>query len=227
MLSACSPHPQASCPAKTCAPFSADFARFEMVVPRRPDLYLAEHLGPTEPVHITVCPHNQSRRINGGWYFVAPTGCEGFGGPFDNGGGVNTFVWQPKPTTQFSLLREKPLRARTPRAVPLLELGHQDDVHPFAVSEWYELSRLDGLGDKGFQTTDQGWPLAVCRMYPGQKGAVCDIGFLLDGAYVEAHAFTSFGSTVDLPNQAQVWELATELDQKLRALISDRRRNLH
>lgn len=81
--------------------------------------------------------------------------------------------------------------------------------------EAYELSRINVLApDARLTTTTEGWPLARCADHPlGNR--YCTIGFLIRGAFVEAHVFAEAGAPLD---QKQIWEVASAIDAKLRAL---------
>lgn len=127
------------------------------------------------------------------------------------------------PGASFSLLKERPLDGERPQPAELLPLSRGDprDVHNGSAhtAEEGALFRVRSKvwGDEPqLSTTDHGWPVADCDQHP-QGSVVCRFGFLVNGTPVVAQWFSprdQKGIT-----QVQVWDVATDIDRRVRRLI--------
>lgn len=189
------------------APFKARYADFSLDVPKRADLDQAQKVG--RGVSIRICDRHtyQAGQL--------PL-CEGLTAPVVNASGLQTFITEPRHGTRFEFLRERPRGVRDPASEPMVTIPDaRIDRSLDSGGEAYELSRIRVLNpDAPLTTTTQGWPLARCANHP-RGSRYCTIGFLIRGAFVEAHVFAELGEPLD---QKQIWDVASAVDAKLRAL---------
>lgn len=188
-------------------PFRARYAQFVLDVPDRADLYQARNH--SWGLVVSICDRHVSSA-------GMPPLCGDLTGPVVGQFGLKTFVTEPRPGKQFALLKERPQGVAAPPAAPLAAVpDDQIDTALGGPGEAYELSRLGVLDqDAVLSTTANQWPMAKCANHPlGNR--YCVIGFLIDGAFIEAHIFSEPGIALD---QKQVWDVASALDAKLRAL---------
>lgn len=191
------------------APFTATLGNLRLSVPDRPDLYQAKLSGGT--VIVRVCHHNGFRGSDD----LPATLCEGLSSPVVGQGGVHTFI-SSLPVIEYDLLTERPVITGAPNAAPLRDIPEDRINRQLGQgTEAYALSRVGFLVGDELQTTDHGWPVAACKTHH-RGGRYCVIGFLIEDAFVEARWFADEG--VEL-NQAELWEVASHLDTKLRGLI--------
>jgi hypothetical protein len=122
---------------------------------------------------------------------------------------------QPKAGTKFNLIKEQPADGTAPAPIPLLPIADNGiDRNILAGGEAYELTRLNMGGSNQWFTTSNGWPIAGCARDPrGQH--FCTVGFLVAGAFVEAHWFPE--RSIDLTQQ-DIWAVANAIDKKLTEL---------
>lgn len=119
----------------------------------------------------------------------------------------------------FRFLRERPMNANPPLNDPLVpvdalnEVARRSGMFKVEGYEGYALARIPMPNRQIYLTTAHDWPIASCSHEQGRGGA-CKFGFLINGAFVEVTNSIPYGRTV--PNQAELWRLATELDAKLR-----------
>lgn len=186
------------------APFDAMYADLVLNVPRRSDLFQAVKCG--RFFNTKICDRH---------VITTPVLCEALAPPLVGEFGVLTIVKQPRPGTRFKLLQERPSNLNSPEAKPMNAVSsNQIDSDLTSDGEAYELSRIWTISSKQLLTTDGNWPIAACDTHPlGTR--YCTVGFLIRGAFVEAQWFAESGVTLD---QAEVWNVATAVDAKLRAL---------
>jgi len=129
---------------------------------------------------------------------------------------------EPPADATFGLLKERPTQAERPDDVELLSLVDSRETRLGAASAAEESAllrvRSKVFGDEPqLSTTDRGWPIADCDQHP-QGGIGCRFGFLIDGIPVVAQ----WVSPVDRKGvtQAQVWDVASDVDRRVRRLIS-------
>ncbi len=191
------------------APFRAEVGQLTLNVPERPDFYQARQ--DDGAVRIRVCNREAYYRT----YERPVPGCDGLAKPIVNLYGVWTLIRRHR-VDRYDLIRERP-DLPPPEPVPLIDIpeGRIDrDIR--GSGEAYPLSRLDTLDpEQRLQTTSRGWPVAACSIAP-QGHRYCSIGFLIEDAFVEAQWHAEAGVRLD---QAEVWAVATALDQKIRALV--------
>ena len=142
--------------------------------------------------------------------------------------GTWTRLTEPSAGSEFSLLKERPPSAARPQDIELLPLSGGDHrAIRFASPEYAEDSALLRVrskvwgDDPQLSTTDRGWPVADCDQHPA-GGVGCRFGFLVDGTPVVAQWF----SPTDQKgiNQGQVWDVATDIDRRLRRLVVSSRK---
>jgi hypothetical protein len=189
----------------TIAPFTATYANLRIHVPTRGDLYQAAKYD--FGLMVIICKRVAPDR--------APLLCEDLSSPLVNEFGVRTYVKEPKSGTQFNLIRERPTEEISPASIPLLPIANGEiDRDILDGGEAYYLSRLNMGGSYRWYTTAQGWPVAGCNR--DQRGQhFCSVGFLRDGAFVEAHWFPEGGVVL---TQLDIWLVGTAIDSKLRDL---------
>ena len=188
-------------------PFTAVIGATALTVPVRDDLGQPHLVGeaPWLTVHLQVCDRNNK----------IPADCEKMRGPVVNTHGVLTIIWPRRGA--YRLLSERP-RAEAPSRNMLVTIPpDQIDADIQGGGEAYELSRVTVLG-RPLQTTDRGWPVAACGLSL-MDGVThqCGIGFLVQDTFVEAHWTAEQGVAL---TQAEVWSIASELDEKIRGLIA-------
>jgi hypothetical protein len=198
--------PESNSRAPERPPFEAHYADFAFHISDRPDLYQARKhdFG----LVVRICHRSETDK--------APAGCEVLTGPLVNQSGIWTYVTEPRSGKRFKLLKERPHGDALPGAVPMIFVPEaQIDKDIGGAGEAYELSRLARLlKQEQLATTELGWPIAACSTHPlGNR--YCNIGFLIKGAFIEAHVFAEAGVTL---NQAEVWAIASALDAKIRSL---------
>jgi hypothetical protein len=189
------------------APFRAHYADLVLDVPQREDLFQARNYG--WGLSTTVC--NRQALATG----ASPL-CEKLSGPVVSSAGLHTFVTAPSPATRFALLKERPLNAPAPQPGPMVTIPNaRIDRALGGGGEAYQLSRISVL-DRGspLTTTANGWPLARCATHP-LDNRYCTVGFLIRGSFVEFQVFAEQGAPLD---QKQIWDVASAMDAKLRAL---------
>jgi hypothetical protein len=186
-------------------PFTAKFADLMLEISDRADLYQAANH--SFGLKINICDWHAMERT--------PAGCEELSAPLVRRSGVLTYVKEPRKGTRFSLLLERPENASPPAPVPLLVVPNaQIDKRIGGTGEAYELSRIRTAESSQLLTTARGWPMVACSTHPlGTR--YCTVGFLVKGAFVEAHWFAEDGVAL---NQAEVWAVASAVNSKLRSL---------
>lgn len=188
-------------------PLTATLGATNLAVPVRSDLGQPHLVGdaPRLSLHIQVCDRNNQ----------SPADCEKMRRPVVNTHGVLTIIWPGRGT--YRLLSERP-RAGAPSRNTLVTIPpDQIDTDIQGGGEAYELSRVTLLG-RPLQTTDRGWPVAACGLsFVDGVTHQCGIGFLVQDTFVEAHWTAEQGVAL---TQAEVWAIASELDEKIRGLIA-------
>jgi hypothetical protein len=190
----------------TYAPFLATYANLDIYVPDRPDLYQAGRYD--FGLMVQICNRSGAD--------VPTPLCQDLSSPLVNTYGARTYVKEPKAGTKFDLIKERSPEGIPPNPIPLVRIPNEDiDTDLLAAGEAYYLSRLNmGRANQWF-TTSQGWPVAGCnRDHQGQH--YCSVGFLRDGAFIEAHWFPERG--VEL-TQLDIWLVAKAIDDKLLELV--------
>lgn len=189
----------------TRPPFTAKFADLMLEISDRADLYQAENY--SFGLKVNICDWHAMERI--------PAGCEKLSAPLVRRSGVLTYVKEPRKGTRFALLLERPENVSPPEPVPLLAVPDaQIDKRLGGTGEAYQLSRIRTSQSNQMLTTARGWPIAACSTHPlGTR--YCTVGFLVKGAFIEAHWFAEDGVAL---NQAEVWAVASAVDSKLRSL---------
>ncbi len=136
--------------------------------------------------------------------------------------GTRILVTEPPAGAVFSLLRERPVNGERPQDVGLLPLSGGDPRntrHGSAqAAEESALLRIRSKvwGDEPeLSTTDVGWPIADCDQHP-HGGVGCRFGFLVKGTPVVAQWFSP--SDQKGITQAQVWDVASDIDRRVRRL---------
>lgn len=189
----------------TIAPFAATYGNLRIHVPTPADLYQAAKYD--FGLMVIICKRVSPDR--------APPLCDDLSSPLVNEHGVRTYVKEPKAGTTFNLIRERATEEISPASIPSLPIADSEiDRDILAGGEAYYLSRLNMGGGNHWYTTAQGWPIAGCNR--DQRGQhFCSVGFLRDGAFIEAHWFPEGG--VEL-TQLDIWLVATAIDSKVRYL---------
>jgi hypothetical protein len=208
MIAGCAPKPVAESVVEP--PFRAQYGDLILDVPDRPDLYQARKY--SFGLVVTICER-------GGLDESTRPLCEKLTGPVVNYTGLYTLVKAPLPGRRFTLLKDRPKQAPEPPSEAMVSISPDriDTKIVNGTGEAYELSRLSVLTPSApLLTTVNGWPLARCDTGPA-GGRYCTIGFLIRGAFVEAHLFAEDGVPLD---QKQVWDVASALNAKLRDLSS-------
>lgn len=118
---------------------------------------------------------------------------------------------------RFKRLGERPETANSPPAEPVIVIPRTyvfDATQPFNPEE----AALEWIAHRAsVQTTESGWPIASCARAVPEVSISCRMGFLIRNAVVEAR----FHPVEDRePNQAELWDLATALDERLRSLAA-------
>jgi hypothetical protein len=151
-----------------------------------------------------------------------PAGCEQFRSWVEgDADGVRIYLRAPQPWTRYTWVRERPSvdppLSKAMRSLPLSPSPSR--MGPSTPSEDYQLSRLQlhGYADR-LSTTDRGWPIAACGVLWNR--VTCSTGFRIEDMFVEAH--WSLPRT-SLPDQKEIWAMATVLDQQIRSLIPETR----
>jgi hypothetical protein len=190
-------------------PFEARYADLVLHIPDRPDLYKAtkHDFG----LIVRICDRSVTEK--------APAGCEALSEPLVNRSGIWTSVKEPRTGTRFKLIKERPQGDALLGASPMILVPEtQIDKDIRGTGESYELSRVAPIKSEQLVTTEWGWPIAACSTHPlGNR--YCTIGFLIKGAFVEAHVFAETGVAL---NQAEIWAIASALDSKIRNLSINR-----
>lgn len=137
--------------------------------------------------------------------------------------GTWVLVTAPPAGATFSLLKERPLDGERPQEVGLLPLSGGDprDIRngSLRAAEGSALLRVRSKvwGDAPqISTTDRGWPVTDCDRHP-QGSVVCRFGFLVNGTPVVAQWFSP--SDQKGITQAQVWDVASDIDRRVRRLV--------
>ena len=186
-------------------PFTVKFADLTLRISGRADLYQAANH--SFGLKVNICDWHAMDRI--------PAGCELLSAPLVGRNGVLTYVKEPRKGTRFALLLERPENVSPPEPVPLVVVP-DDRIDKFigGTGEAYELSRIKTPQSRQMLTTARGWPMVACSTHPlGTR--YCTVGFLVKGAFVEAHWFAEDGVAL---NQAEVWAVASAVDAKIRSL---------
>jgi len=201
-LVGCDDRPSSHDPAP--APFIAKFGELVLDLPVRDDLYQARKHDTF--LKVTICRRKEGEK--------APAGCNGLTPPLINQYGIQVLVMEPRSATRFSLLRERPQGEGQPEPRPMLIIADEKiDKDLRGGGEAYELSRVRALSEP-WLTTSLHWPVASCGT--GSRGRrFCTVGFLIRGAFVEARFSTEQS---DDPNQADMWRIASVVDDQLREL---------
>lgn len=191
------------------APFDARVADFTLHMPERVDLNQAHYMG--GKVYVRLCLRRPATRP------VPPPNCGALSEPLINEEGVSVIVWEPSSNAPFKFLKERPGAKAAPPTTPLVPLKLPvDGVSNMPNSfEAYFIGRTSNLGGSQLLTTTVGWPIAACSAR-FTRSRHCMIGFLINGAAIEARFFAEEGAEL---NQREVWQVASEVDAKLRSLI--------
>ena len=137
--------------------------------------------------------------------------------------GTWTLLREPAAGSEFNRLKERPSSVERPPDAELIPLrsGDVGEVRfgtPQA-AEGMALSRVRSkvYGDEPqLSTTDRGWPIADCDQH--STGAIaCRFGFLMTGTPVVAQWFSPSGQ--NSITQAEVWDVATDIDRRLRQMV--------
>ncbi len=207
------------------APFQTTLGTLTFNIPKRDDVHLAyltsgqgRHSFAVEGLCEKV---NRRNPQTSALEKVLPLDCADFDTPLVNEFGAMIWVQEVRLDTRFNRLVQKPINYSLPPRIPLKLLGGVELSRPSSTSEWYEMSRLQGVYPSAYYTTNAGWPVVVCsdkRLFPPQLGSACQVGFLIDDAFVEARIFSTMQTYP--PDQRQVFEAASAVDRKLRTFIT-------
>jgi len=137
--------------------------------------------------------------------------------------GTWVIVTAPPAGATFRLLKERPLDGERPEDVELLPLsdgdprdGRNGSVQAAEGSALFRVRSKVWGDEPPLSTTDRGWPVADCDQRP--QGTIgCRFGFLVNGTPVVAQWFSP--SEGKAPTQAQVWQVASDIDRRLRLLV--------
>lgn len=208
-----------ACPACTDRdPVVAEMATLTLRVPRDQEfsrIHLSDRDATGRPskspsISFEICDQHGGR--------MPDAGCE-----IHSESGAWVLVTAPPPGASFSLLKERPLDGERPQDVDLLPLSGRNprDIHHGSAQAAEEgtlfrvRSKIRG-DDPQLSTTDRGWPVADCDPHPqGRVG--CRFGFLVNGTPVVAQWFAP-GDQKGI-TQAQVWDVASDIDRRVRRLV--------
>lgn len=133
-------------------------------------------------------------------------------------------VQRPSVASEFGLLKERPLGLSQPPQIEMISQSWSGPRSAYLGSpraeEQSALSRVRSpvWGDEPqLSTTDRGWPIADCDLHPGSGSMGCRFGFLIEGTPVVAQWFSPTVQT-DV-TQAQVWNVASDIDRRVRRLV--------
>lgn len=141
--------------------------------------------------------------------------------------GTSVSIYQPRADAEFLVLTERPALAKSPADEPLVPLiGPQVERGDEGLALLRVRSPVRG-DSPPLATTARGWPVVDCDSLSETGGVGCRFGFLIEGTPVVAQWFSPRVEAITRAEmedsrsmtQAEVWEVASDIDARLRRLI--------